>query len=859
MDIRSMPPVDKDQKIALEKIMALVQSPAFPGKLMPEHVTQFQSKISSFSESELLVVTQKIEEEILKKSKSGKTLLVSKLEDIAALTKMEVMLGQKTVPEPVINMLLSLLVNKSSNFGTPIFEGKLNELYHSSVANAIITIILEKVASEGSAAEKSGSSKELKDLFEKKIRDTETLIKLIQIIDKVDLNGDEQMKSVFIVNLLAEAMKRDETMRKSESITMKDMINIYLLSKLQMRLAEYGYPNETLEGIIINRLGQSNNIRRQFRILDHIIEDTLSGDLNIELGSKTEKLEWLQLINELEVDVALEQYEEKLVQDNYSPLDEDIKDSIRKTLAADNIADQTIAAISFARRLDNPDESLHEPGKLAEVARETQYLTSMIFKVKGFQIKEVYEFVELIGELDTQKSGQQRVVEYFKQELPCIDKGVMKEEDPDIKKAALSSRYLSARLMSRFDINIDLLQMSTDHISLDTTKLTKDMDVDEYELSRKIGEFNEIRKRLGFFNKAERAFMTMNQVEATIESENIQLDKEGVFKILDLINEIELSIAIGDYVKGGTITRGQGDGDNFDSQYVESKVKALFKVDSIKMIEKDAVEKNIIPESVLNKAEEEDNFEDTLLDIKNYSTYLVTRRLDKPEYPRHLQRALNLILALIQDAIGWRHFENTQIRAKRDVVPLIDEYHRFFGKLLSALSDDKEASHEEVITKLRDDDFFAITDNKDSLEGGKKSAPLVRSEFMTLMNDERFQSYIAKALKFSESCQSKEWVIYKSALDSLKGELANHIDKTCSVVDTLIKQLKSDKKNEAKFKTYIETLQNRYYDQLKRLEFQLTTNRKPSTIIKIEYDRIANSDKFKIFLKHTFELTKGGN
>ena len=64
MDIRSMPPVDKDQKIALEKIMALVQSPAFPGKLMPEHVTQFQSKISSFSESELLVVTQKIEEEI---------------------------------------------------------------------------------------------------------------------------------------------------------------------------------------------------------------------------------------------------------------------------------------------------------------------------------------------------------------------------------------------------------------------------------------------------------------------------------------------------------------------------------------------------------------------------------------------------------------------------------------------------------------------------------------------------------------------------------------------------------------------------------------------------------------------------
>ncbi len=860
MTERTAPTLDKDQKAALDKLMALVQSPAFPGKLMPEHVTQFQSKIGSFTESELLVVTQKIEEEIVKKTKSGKTLLVSKLEDIAALTKMEVMLGQKTVPEPVISMLLSLLVNKSSNFGTPIFEGKLNELYHSSVANAIITIILEKAASEGGGESGgSGSSKELKDLFEKKIRDTETLIKLIQLIDRVDLNGDEQMKSVFIVNLLAEAMKRDETMRKSESITMKDMINIYLLSKIQMRLAEYGYPNETLEGIIINRLGQSNNIRRQFRILDHIIEDTLSGDLNIELGSKTEKLEWLQLINELEVDVALEQYEEKLVQDNYSPLDESLKDAVRKTLAADNIADQTIAAISFARRLDNPDESLHEPGKLTEIARETQYLTSMIFKVKGFQIKEVYEFVELIGELDPEKSDKQRVVEYFKQELPCIDKGVMKEEDPDIKKAALASRYLSARLMNRFNINIDLLQMSTDHISLDSTKLTKDMDVDEYELSRKIGELNEIRKRLGFFNKAERAFLTMNQVEAVIDENNIPLDQQGTFKILDLINEIELGIAIGDYVKAGTITRGQGDGEDFNAQYVESKVKALFKVDSVKMIEKDAVEKNIIPESVLTKAEEDDNFEETLLDIKNYSTYLVTRRLDKPEYPRHLQRALNLILALIQDAIGWRHFENTQIRAKREVVPLIDEYHRFFNKLLSALSEDTDPTHEEVITKLRDDDFFAITDNKDSLEGGKKSAPLVRSEFIALMNDDRFQQYVSKALKFAESCKTKEWVIYKSALDSLKSELANHIDKTCTVVDTLIQQLKADKKNEAKFKMYIDTLQNRYYDQLKRLEFQLTTYRKPSTIIKIEYDRIANSDKFKIFLKHTFELTKGGS
>ncbi len=843
-----------DQRIALEKLIALVQSPGFPGKLSKEHVGQFHSKVVSFNEGELLVVTQKIEEEIEKKKGAGKTLLVSKLEDIAALTKMEVILAAKGMSHHVVNMLLLLLVNKSSNFGIPIFEGKVDELISDSIENGIINIVLEKVAAEKGKGKNSG--KELKELFEKKIRDTETLTHLIQIIDKMDLNNDETMKSVFIVNLLAEAMKRDETMRKSESLTMKDMINIYLLCKLQMQLAEYGYPNETLEGIIINRLGQSNNIKRQFRILEKIIEDTLSGNLNIELGAKTEKIEWLQLINEMEIDVALQQYEEKLVQDNFDPLDDEVKSAVRKTLMADNIADQTIAAISFARRLDNPDESLHEPGKLAEVAEETKYLTSMIFKVKGFQIKEVYEFVELIGELDVKKDQHQRVVENFKAELPCIDKGVMKEEDPDIKKAALASRYLSARLMSKFGIDPQYLKMTTDYISLDLLKITSESKMDEGELSRKITNFNEIRKRLSFFNKAERAFLTMNQVEAMMDKETIALNQEGVFKILSTINEIELSLAIGEYVKVGTITKGQDEAEKFNSQYAESKIKALFKEDSIRLVEKEAVEKSIVPESVLAKAEEEGNFHETLLDIKNYSTYLVTRRLDKPEYPRHLQRALNLILALIQDAIGWRHFENTQIRAKQDVVPLIDEYHRFLSKILDALADDKDGTHEEVISKLRDDDFFAITDNKDSLEGGKKSAPLVKSEFMNLMNDERFQQYVSKALNFAEPCTAKEWVIYKSALDAAHTEVLANIKKTCTVIDALVSQLKSDKKNAAKYKNYIETLQGRYYDQLKRLEFQLTANRKPSSIIKIEYDRIANSEKFKVFLKHTFELTK---
>jgi len=857
MAIQDFKAQNRERQAAILQLMVLIQAPDFPGKLMDEHIAQFEKKLENFTEFEIAAVYEKIQEEIQKKKQSGKTLLISKIEDLAALTKMEVILQAQQIPTAVVNMLLIMLVNKSSDFAAPIFQGKIDDLQANSIENAVLNIVLENVvSSRDDGSGKTGRSKELRDLFDRKMRDTETLIHLIELIDGIDLNREGQIKSVFVLNLLAEAMKRDETMRKSESITMKDMVNLYLLSKLQMKLAEFGYPHETLEGIIINRLGQSNNIRRQFLILNHIIKDTLSGELNIELGSKTEKLEWLKLVNELEINVALEQYDEKLTKDGFQPVSEKDRFEIPKMLQGENIADQTIAAISFARRLDNPDETLHEPGKLLEVAVETQYLTSMIFKVKGFQIKEVYEFVELIGELDVKNEHYERVVEYFKAELPCIDKTVMKEEDPDIKKAALASRYLSARMMNRFDLDPEYLNLTAEHVSVDHIKLTPDQKSRGQDLAARVAFFNDIRKRLAFFNKAERAFLTMNKVESLINTKNIELDRDGVFRVLELINETELGFAIGEYVKQGTIAPGQEDGEEFSAAFVEQKIKALFEQESIQLIEKDSLEKNIIPASILSKADEDGELEETVLDIQNYATYLVTRRLDRPEYPRHLERALNLIFALIQDAIGWRHFENSQIRAKHEVVPLIEEYHRFLGHLLDALNEDKDPSHEEVISKIRDDDFFAITDNKDSLEAGKKSAPQVRTEFLNLMGDDRFQQYIAKSMGYADKSANDEWQKYYRDLDTLKLELKSSMEKTGEVIDHIIKSLKSDTANAGKYKDHIQTLQVKYLGPIKKLDDELSSNRKPSTIIKIEYDRVVNSDKFKLFVKHCFELTK---
>ncbi len=831
------------------KLVQLILSPDFPGKISDDQIEQYQQKISRFRDIEITAIIDRIHEETAKKKKSGKNILISQIEDITALTKMEILLTEQKVAPEVINLLLTLLINKSSNFSIPIFDGKVDDLLANSVENGIINIVLEKSVSEKS---RQVRTKEMKDLFDRKIRDTETFVHLTEIIDSTDLNSDETVKTVFMVNLLAEAMKRDETMRKSESISMKDLINLFLLSKLQNKLAALGYPNETIEGIIINRLSQSNNIRRQFRILDQILKDTLEGNLDIDLGSKTEKLEWLKLINELEINISLSQYEEKL----RTTLDETLKTSVHGILMTDNIADQTIASISFARRLDNPDESLHEASKLVEVARETQYLTSMIFRVKGFQIKEVYEFVELIGELDIKNERYHKVVDFFQHELPCIDKSVLKEDDPDVKKAALASRYLSARLMSLFGINPEFLNMSLDYVSLNHHRLPPELRENEDSFSLQVDHFSELRKRIGFFNKAERAFMTMNQVEAMIQNEMIELTRDNIFRIMDMINDTELSIAVGEYVRAGTITRGQDDPASFSAAYAEPKIKTLFQVQSIRMIEKEAVEKNIIPESILLKAEEDGSVVETLLDIKNYAVYLVTRRFDKPEYPRHLQRALNLILALVQDAIGWRHFENSQIRAKQEIAPLIDEYYLFLSKILQALAEDKNPAHEEIISKLRDDDFFAITDNKDSLEGGKKSAPQVRTEFYALMHDTRFQEYVAKAFLFAEATFSNDWQYYKGELEQTKQQLNLSLTKTCAVIDKIIEDLKTDVKHLHEYKDHIQILQNKYLSPLEKLEFQLNTHRKPASIIKIEYDRIVNSEKFKVFLKHTFELSQ---
>ena len=833
------------------ELIDLIGSADFPARLTPENISEFDSKISGFNEAEISELTVRIKEKAAVKKKSGSNILISSLEDIAALTKMELLLFAYGISETVVNTLLETLVQKSSEFSEPIFSGKVNELYVSSVQNAIITVVLEKTV-ESQA--KNKHNEELKNLIDEKLRDTETFVHLVDVIDHIKIDENEALRAIFSLNLILEGLKREETMRKSESIRMKDLINLYLLSKIQLSLLELGFSNETLEGIIINRLSQSNNVRRQMMILNGLIEESLSGKLFVEQNSKTEKLEWLTLLNEREIATALQQYEDKLRKDKYEPLDAELKEMVRDALMTGNIADSTISAISFARRLDNPDESLHDPTVLVSIAQETQYLTSLIYRVRGFQIKEVYEFVEIIGELDLATSDKDKIVENFKEELNWIDKSILKENDSEIKKAALASGYLSARLLHKFGISTQYLKLTIDDLMVDRNKcgeLSEDV-IDDMELQ--VVYFNELRKRIGLFNKAERAFLTMNAVEKNIDEAGLCLDKDGSFKIFEAINEVELRHSIKYYIDEGTITAGDNTKE-FSPQFAFDKISEIFTTDSVMKVEKEAVSKSIIPESILSKASDEGRMLETVLDIKNYAMYLLTRRFDKPEYPRHLERAINLITALIEDAIGWRHFEDTQIRAKKEIVPLLNEYYEFLSTYIEIHKDNPKISEQEYFTKLKEDDFFAFTDMKDSLEGGKKSASQIKAEFYSLVLGDRFENCIKQSIDIAISAGEEKWAQYKEQMGTVKQEVLQEIEKSTKVIATLVEKLTASE-DLSKYKDTIGTLKNRYLKELESIKSKLADNRKPPSIAKLEFERITNSEKFKVFIKNSYELTQ---
>lgn len=826
----------------LEDLFSLLQADDFPGKLVPEQIEKYRPELARYSIEELTVLLDVLTKEIETRRKAGKTLLISKIEDITARAKVEDLLKKVNIEQVVIDNVLQLIVNKCSNFNEHVFNGKVDDLFSSSVQDAIVNVLLERAVIEGGGGE--GGSSSLKKLIEVKVADAQTFVRMINTIDQSNINEDLPVKYITLLNLLAEALKRDEMMVKSETITMKDLINFFLLSKMQLFLSKVGFTNEIMDGIVINRIGQSNNIKRQFEILERVFADVRAKRLDPKEGFQAGKADWLRLINEYEIDVALDQYNTKLEGQKRDLVDSTAKYAVKSILMTDNIADQTIGAISFARRLDNPDESMHDAYDLETIAKETHYLTSLIFQVKGLQIKEVYEFIETIGELDKSSEDQHKIMENLKFELPFIDKGILKGTDSDLRKAALAARYLIARLMTRFKIDAEELVINADDIRINRETFSGSH-AEEKALALKYKLFSEIRKRISFFNDEQRAFRVMNQVEELIEKKKLKLDKAGQSAILEATGFIELDLAVERYVKKGTITKGNIAAADFTVKMVQEKIRSVFGDKIITKIEKVAMEKSIIPESILQNCESDEEYQRNILDIKSYAIYLLTRRFDKPEYPRHLQRAMNLIYALIEDAIGWRYFEITQLKIKDEVVPLLEEYNSFLKILLKAVEKDTNEDHAEAIGKLRDDESFALIDNKESLEGGKKSASQVKVDFFSQIQDVRFQTYVAQTMKYADELGDPDWKKYREELEATKAEVKTKIEQSARIIERAVKDIADGSPLEPQRKV----LKDEYLAVLADLKERMMTDRTPSRAAYTEFENLVENVKFENLIK----------
>jgi len=195
------------------------------------------------------------------------------------------------------------------------------------------------------------------------------------------------------------------------------------------------------------------------------------------------------------------------------------------------------------------------------------------------------------------------------------------------------------------------------------------------------------------------------------------------------------------------------------------------------------------------------------------------------------------------------------MRAKKEIAPLLEEYFEFFSSLLAAMKGDEQASRDEYLSKLREDDHFALVDMKDSLEGGKKSASQVKAEFEALVDNARFEEYISHAFTYALNAEGKKWKKLLDQMQDAKNDVLERMDKTAAIIDKIVGTLKSSNQLE-KYKEALSTLEYRYYNEIKSLREKLVGNRRPATIIRIQFERIVNSEKFKIFIKNTYELTK---
>ncbi len=355
--------------------------------------------------------------------------------------------------------------------------------------------------------------------------------KFLEITEEMEVSLKAVIVKPFLLNYRAEIATRKETLRKA--MTLKELISLYLFTFMELILSEYGLDEKLISDIAL-RLGQCNNMKRQFLIINQL-ERYFFGEGSAEEAQSKPKEFWLSLINEFELKIALEQYvlEEKIKKSSFELADLYVE-ARNLFLDMKNLQDETLAVISITYRLDNPEEKGHTVEELLGMIDQTIVMTQELSPLP-VMIRDIFAFFELLGECDHHNKKFRQTIVQFRSRIKKLSADYIESGDR-IPLAQLVLTYLYSRLDAY----------------LSDEEMEGSMVIDS------------IRDRLAQCNNFERQFAIVNLIERHI------FENPGLLQIVDpsywpeLINTFELNIILEAYIDRKYIRTQVGRKSKFD-------------------------------------------------------------------------------------------------------------------------------------------------------------------------------------------------------------------------------------------------------------------------------------------------------
>lgn len=468
-------------------------------------VRQLLSDLESQSVGIIKIFRRNFSEILMHREADGKGhLKTAAISDLYDFCKVESWLIDQNVTEKAARVIVRGLQDRVS----PKFMECIREENYKTLKDENVRLILTKTGITESDANK-----------------------FLEITEEMEVSLKAVIVKPFLLNYRAEIATRKETLRKT--MTLKELISLYLFTFMELILSEYGLDEKLISDIAL-RLGQCNNMKRQFLIINQL-ERYFFGEGSAEEAQSKPKEFWLSLINEFELKIALEQYvlEEKIKKSSFELADLYVE-ARNLFLDMKNLQDETLAVISITYRLDNPEEKGHTVEELLGMIDQTIVMTQELSPLP-VMIRDIFAFFELLGECDHHNKKFRQTIVQFRSRIKKLSADYIESGDR-IPLAQLVLTYLYSRLDAY----------------LSDEEMEGSMVIDS------------IRDRLAQCNNFERQFAIVNLIERHI------FENPGLLQIVDpsywpeLINTFELNIILEAYIDRKYIRTQVGRKSKFD-------------------------------------------------------------------------------------------------------------------------------------------------------------------------------------------------------------------------------------------------------------------------------------------------------